>query len=99
MELLTTEYRQGHEVNYYADRMNISRKYLGIVVRGRMDMPPKRIIDGYIILQLKLALRTSRRSLKQLAHDFSFSDQSALTRYFRDHTGTTPQQYREERAG
>lgn len=79
--------------------MNISRKYLGIVVRGRMGMPPKRIIDGYIILQLKLALRTSRRSLKQLANDFAFSDQSALTRYFRDHTGTTPQQYREERAG
>ena len=99
MELLTTEYRKGHEVNYYADRMNISRKYLGIVVRSKMDMPPKRIIDAYIILQLKLALRTSRRSLKQLAHDFTFSDQSALTRYFRDHTGTTPQQYREERAG
>lgn len=52
------------------------------------------IIDEYIVLRLKLAMRTSKRSLKQIAADFHFSDQSALTRYFRTHVGMSPQQYR-----
>ena len=73
---------------------NISRKYLGIIVSGKTGFPPKRIIDEYIVLRLKLAMRTSKRSLKQIAADFHFSDQSALTRYFRTHVGMSPQQYR-----
>lgn len=94
MQLLEDEYRLGHEVNYYAQRMNISRKYLGLIVSDRTGVSPKRIIDEYIMLRLKLALRTSKRSLKQIADDYNFSDQSALTRYFRHHAGLSPQQYR-----
>lgn len=94
MELLEREYERGHEVNYYADRMNITRRYLGIIVRGKTGMSTKRIIDEYIILRLKLVMRTSKRSLKQISHDFHFSDQTALTRYFSTHVGISPQQYR-----
>lgn len=94
MELLEEEFHEGHEVNYYAERMNISRKYLGLIVSDRTGVSPKRIIDEYIMLRLKLALRTSKRSLKQIADDYNFSDQSALTRYFRHHAGLSPQQYR-----
>lgn len=94
MELLEEEFHEGHEVNYYAERMHISRKYLGIIVSGKTGFPPKHIIDEYIVLRLKLAMRTSKRSLKQIAADFHFSDQSALTRYFRTHVGMSPQQYR-----
>ncbi len=94
MELLEAEYRQGREVNYYAQRIHISRKYLGIIVSGKTGVSPKRIIDEYVLIKLKLALRISKRSLKQIAADFSFPDQSALTRYFRNHAGISPQQYR-----
>lgn len=94
MELLEHEFHEGHEVNYYAQRMHISRKYLGMIVSDKTGMSPKRIIDEYIVLRLKLAMRTSKRSLKQIACDFCFSDQSALTRYFRSHVGVSPQQYR-----
>ena len=94
MELLEHEFHEGHEVNYYAQRMHISRKYLGMIVSDKTGMSPKRIIDEYLVLRLKLAMRTSKRSLKQIACDFCFSDQSALTRYFRSHVGVSPQQYR-----
>lgn len=94
MELLEREHERGREVNYYAERMNITRRYLGIIVRGKTGMPPKRIIDEYIIQRLKLVMRTSKRSLKQISHDFHFTDQTALTRYFRTHVGISPQQYR-----
>jgi AraC-like DNA-binding protein len=94
MQLLEDEYHKGHEVNYYADRMNITRKYLGIIVKNKTGLTPKQIIDEYIILHLKLKMRTSQNSLKQIADEYHFSDQSALTRYFRTHVGISPQQYR-----
>lgn len=94
MELLEREFRMGREVGYYASRMNITRKYLGIIVREKMGVAPKRVIDDYLVLQLKLVVSTSKRSLKQIAADFHFSDQSALTRYFRQHVGVSPQQFR-----
>jgi AraC-like DNA-binding protein len=94
MELLETEFRQGHEVNYYAERMCITRKYLGIIVKGKTGLSPKQIIDEYLMLRLKLTMRTSKASLKQIADEFHFADQSALTRYFKTHAGVTPQQFR-----
>ena len=94
MELLEREFRQGHEVNYYAKRMCITRKYLGIIVKGKTGLSPKQIIDEYLMLRLKLTMRTSKASLKQIADEYRFTDQSALTRYFKTHAGLTPQQYR-----
>lgn len=94
MELLETEFRQGHEVNYYAERMCITRKYLGIIVKGKTGLSPKQIIDEYLMLRLKLTMRTSKANLKQIADEFHFADQSALTRYFKTHAGVTPQQFR-----
>lgn len=94
MNLMEHEFRQGHEVNYYALRMNISRKYLSMIVGKKTGKSPKRIIDEYITLRLKLAMQTTKCSLKQIAHEFCFSDQSTLTRYFRTHTGISPQQFR-----
>lgn len=94
MELLETEFRQGHEVNYYTNRMCITRKYLGLIVKGKTGLSPKQIIDEYLMLRLKLTMRTSKASLKQIADEYHFADQSALTRYFKTHAGLTPQQFR-----
>ncbi len=96
MQLMETHYRRSHEVSYYAQLMNISTKYLARVCREHVGLPPKQVIDEYLHQQLKLALRGTSRSLKEIAGEFSFSDQSALTRYFKSHEGKTPKQYREE---
>ena len=50
-------------------------------------------IDNYIVEQLKLTLYNTTMSLKEVATEFHFPDQSALTRYFKQHCGTTPKHY------
>ena len=54
----------------------------------------KNIIDQYVTLQIKLQLCNSEKSVKQLSWDFNFSDESFFCRYFKLHTGLTPQQFR-----
>ena len=57
-------------------------------------MTPKTIMDNYVILQIKLVLRTCDANVKQISWDFNFSDPSFFCRYFKQHTGLTPQQFR-----
>lgn len=94
MKLVKTEFREAHEVSWFADRLNISRKYLGIIVKNHTGVTPKRIIDEYIILQLQLALRTTQKPMKMIAAEFHFADASVMTRYFKAHTGINPLKYR-----
>ncbi len=94
MKLVKTEFHEAHEVSWFADRLNVSRKYLGVIVKNHTGVTPKRIIDEYIILQLQLALRTTQKPMKMIASEFHFADASVMTRYFKAHTGINPLKYR-----
>ena len=94
MMLLEKDYKISRDVNYYAEKMNISSKYLTNIVSLVTGHTPKTIIDQYVILQLKLHLKRSTQSIKVMAWEFHFADVSFFCRYFKKHTGLTPQQIR-----
>lgn len=94
MMLLEKDYKISRDVNYYAEKMNISSKYLTNIVNQVTGHTPKTIIDQYVILQLKLHLKRSTQSIKVMAWEFHFADVSFFCRYFKKHTGLTPQQIR-----
>ena len=94
MMLLERDYKISRDVNYYAAQMNISSKYLTNIVNQVTGHTPKTIIGQYVILQLKLHLKRSPQSIKEMAWEFHFADVSFFCRYFKKHTGLTPQQIR-----
>ena len=94
MMLLERDYKISRDVNYYAEKMNISSKYLTNIVNQVTGHTPKTIIDQYVILQLKLHLKRTTQSIKEMAWEFHFADVSFFCRYFKKHTGLTPQQIR-----
>ena len=94
MMLLEKDYKISRDVNYYAEKMNISSKYLTNIVSQVTGHTPKTIIDQYVILQLKMHLKRTTQSIKEMAWEFHFADVSFFCRYFKKHTGLTPQQIR-----
>ena len=94
MMLLEKDYKISRDVNYYAEQMNISSKYLTNIVSQVTGHTPKTIIDQYVILQLKMHLKRTTQSIKEMAWEFHFADVSFFCRYFKKHTGLTPQQIR-----
>lgn len=94
MMLLERDYKISRDVNYYAAQMNISSKYLTNIVSLVTGHTPKTIIDQYVILQLKMHLKRTTQSIKEMAWEFHFADVSFFCRYFKKHTGLTPQQIR-----
>ena len=94
MMLLERDFKISRDVNYYARQMNISSKYLTNIVSQVTGHTPKTIIDQYVILQLKMHLKRTTQSVKEMAWEFHFADVSFFCRYFKKHTGLTPQQIR-----
>lgn len=94
MMLMERDYKSSHDVGYYASLMNITPKYLTNIVSKVTGHTPKNIIDQYVVLQVKMQLQRSHQSVKEIAWEYHFTDVSFFCRYFKKHTGLTPQQIR-----
>jgi AraC-like DNA-binding protein len=95
MVLLERDYMQFRDVAYYANAIHITPKYLNTIVRTITNHSTKEIIDGYVIMQMKLLLRTTQLSIKEISCEYHFSSFSFFCRYFHFHTGMSPKQYKE----
>lgn len=94
MNILEHDFMESKDVQYYADRLCITRKYLSVIVKRKTGKTPKTMINEYVITQLKLRLHNTNDSIRQIATAFHFPDDSLMIRYFKAHTGLTPVQYR-----
>lgn len=96
MKLVERDYKVSRDVCHYADLMNVSSKYLTNIVRQVTPHTPKTIIDQYAVLQIKAQLQYGSKSVKEIAWEYRFSDVSFFCRYYKKHTGKTPQQQRRD---
>lgn len=84
-----------HRADYYADRLNITQRYLNKVVwRHTSGRTPKQLIDAQLIAEIKERLMDTTLSITQIAYALKFPDQSYLSRFFHRHTDMSPAQYR-----
>lgn len=95
MLMLERHYRDSRDVGYYASQLHITPKYLNTIAQKITGHTAKTLIDHYVVLQIKLSLRTTTASAKEIAWRYHFNDLSFFCRYFKQHTGMSPQQFRE----
>ena len=90
---LEYNFKESRDVGYYAQRLNITPKYLNIIANRITGHTVKTLINHYVILQIKQSLRSQSKSVKEIAWEYKFSDISFFCRYFKQHTGITPLQF------
>ena len=79
-----------HEVAYYAEQLNITSKYLNEVCKLKSGHKAKEIISSILVTFIKRELMYSSKSMKELAAEFNFADQSSMGKFFRKLTGQSP---------
>lgn len=94
IHLLTECYESERTVNYYASRLCITPKYLANIVLAHTGKKAKQVIDEYAIMQIRLSLIRSDRSVSNIASDYNFSSLAFFSDYFKRHVGVTPQEFR-----
>lgn len=94
MTLLQQHSKHERNVSFYAERMNITPKYLSTVVKEVSGKTAARWIDESVILEAKTLLKYSGLNIQEIAARLNFSTQSFFGKYFKQHTGTSPSLYK-----
>lgn len=96
LHMVLADHSPDKDVAYYAGKLGVSAKYLTTVVRSLSGHSARDWIVRYMLLEIKSLLRESSMDLKTIAARTRFPDQSAMSRFFRHYTGTTPSVYRKK---
>ena len=95
MTLLATGIsRTERDVSYYAERLNVSPKYLSATIKRVTGHSVTSYIDRHTIPILKDYLNDERLSLTQIADLMNFTSLSYFSRYCTKHLGQSPSDYR-----
>lgn len=81
-------------MQFYADELNISTRYLYKITMNVLKMTPKELVDYYVIAAAKKMLLTTILTNQQIADRLNFSDQSAFGQYFKRNVGVSPAEFR-----
>jgi len=92
--LVREHYKEEHNVQFYADKLFISRKYLTKIINKTMMKSPRDIINQVLIVEAKLMLRSSNSNVNEVASALKFSDPASFSKFFKKHSGLSPQSYK-----
>lgn len=94
IQLVERHYQHERRVGWYAQQLSITPKYLSESVKGISHKTPSDWIDDYVVLKLRVILKTTNLSIKEIATQMHFPNQSFMGKYFKEHTGMSPREYR-----
>ena len=94
IQTVEKNYRTERRVSWYAQQLCITSKYLSETVRTVSRRTPSDWIDSYVTRELRVMLRNSTMSIKQIADELNFANQSFLGKYFKEHVGMSPSKFR-----
>lgn len=96
LQLVEQHFKRERSVSYYADRIAVTPKHLSSVIKECSGRTAGDWIDQYVVMEAKIMLSGSDKSIKQIASELNFPNQSFFGKYFKHHTGQSPRQYRND---
>lgn len=88
--LLATNYKTNRSVKFYADKLNLTPKYLSTAIKRVTGRPILDWIHEAILIDAKMLLRTTDMTVQEISEQLNFSSPSAFVQFFKKHTGKTP---------
>ena len=97
--MLAENYKLGHSISYYARRLNVSEAYLSRAVRKVSGKTINHYITTTLLAKSKHEWIFRDLTIKELAEDLGFSDQSAFGKFFKKQSGLSPLMFRNSQTG
>ena len=94
MVLLREHSTQEHQINYYANQLCITPRYLNeVVIQYSNGRTPKQLIDEQLTAELKVQLSNPSLSIMEIAQLFNFQEPANMSRFFKKNTGMSPKNF------
>lgn len=94
-QLIDKHYLSKKQPRDYADLMNLSPSYLNTLTKKSIGKTLTDLISERLILEAKRFLSYSDLHVSEISNKLHFHDTSYFIRFFKKHTGSTPEQFKE----
>lgn len=94
-ELIEQNYRTLHTPADYAERLHVTPKTLGRIVRDGLGTTLTELIRNRILIHAKWQLLHTLKPVKEIAQELGFGDELYFSRLFKKATGSSPKFFRE----
>ena len=96
LSLLHRHYRQRQTVEFYASSVNMAAATFQRHMKAAFGKSIIELQNEKIIQEVKALLSQGEGSIKQISGEYSFSDESHFTHFFRAQVGISPSAYRRQ---
>lgn len=94
IRLVSEHHRKERRVDFYAEQLFLSPKHFSTVIKKVSGKTAGQWIDEYVILEAKTLLKYSAMSIQEVAYYMNFPNPSFFGKYFKQHTGMSPSEYK-----
>ncbi len=96
LKLLEKNIKDQTSVEQFAGQLQISRVQLNSLCQKYFSKSTNQIIRERTISEIKKSLKYDMKSLSEIAYEFNFSASSHFSRFVRQMTGKSPQEFKED---
>ncbi|MFT3827821.1 MAG: helix-turn-helix domain-containing protein [Chitinophagaceae bacterium] len=96
LKLLAVHFKIQRSVQFYANALYLTSRHLSEVVKETTGKTAGEVIDEAVIMEAKVLLGDPQYNIGQITQLLNFSNQSFFTKFFKNKTGLTPTEYREQ---
>lgn len=94
-DLLAKHYLEQHEVAFYAENAHLTTRHFSVVIKEVVGISASDYIEQYLATQAKNLLSSRPDlSVQQISYHLGYADSPSFCRFFKRHTGVTPNEYR-----
>ncbi|MGV3588449.1 MAG: helix-turn-helix domain-containing protein [Adhaeribacter sp.] len=94
-ELLEQHYKQHQPVSFYAEKMHLTAKQLNDLGKNVAGKTLSELLQERVLLEARRLLTHSSLTITQIAAELGYFDNSYFARFFKKHTGQTPENFRQ----
>lgn len=91
---VSRNFKNQRQLSFYADLQNITPNYLSRTIKELTGITPYSFIANSLYNEICVQLRTTDKTINEIADELGFSNHSAMTNFFKLKSNMTPQAYR-----
>ena len=93
-KLVTKYFTRQHNIDFYAQALNMSAKHLTRIIKNTMGRTPHTVICDEITHEAMALLDDDRMTIGLISEKLGFSDQAAFCKFFKRQVSISPTEYR-----
>ena len=95
IHLASNNFKRERQINFYADRMNITPTYLSRIVREVSGNTVCGYLQSFLYSEACKMLKMTDKTIGEISTELKFNEQSAFTKFFKLKSGISTKAYRE----